>query len=372
MAKKTVCILAPVHCSTDIRVYQKEAKTLSNHGYKVILFACKNDDSDQSDVEIQRTNHKTRFERFVNIPKIFWKAYQLKADIYHLHNPDTLPIGFILRLLGKKVIYDTHEDFIKRISIKYWIPNSLRRIIASIVTTLEKLAGIFFSAVIVTQIEVQKRIGSKAFILENSPISQGPLINEAYSLSKTMTKDNVFRVIYAGGISLTRGLEEIVQAVGLLNNHLPARLWLCGPVENPRDLETVMSSSYGIFVDYLGLLRQSHAFAYLIIADAGLVTIKDACDYSQTSPNKLYEYMLFGLPFIASNFKKWRKQIESVRAGFFVNPQNPKEIAEKLQWIATHPEASAEMGRRGKEFISGVYNWEQESKKLLALYDKLL
>jgi len=375
MFKKTVCIVAPVHPSTDIRVYQKEAKTLANHGYRVVLFAFnafKGEDTVQDEVEICCTNYRTRFERFLNIPKIFWRVCQLKADVYHLHNPDTLPIGFMLKILGKKVIYDTHEDFAKRILLKYWIPTFLRRIVASIVETLEKLAGTFFSAVIVTQPEVQKRIGGKAYVLENAPISRGPLIDESYCLSKTIAKDNVFRVIYAGGISMTRGLEEMVQAVGLLNNHLPAQLWLCGSVENSRDLERVMSSSYGIFVEYLGLLRQSHTFAHLIKANAGLVTIKDVCDYSQSSANKLYEYMLFGLPFVASNFKKWQKQLKSVRAGFFVNPHNPEEIAEALWWIATHPDESEEMGRRGKKFIEVVYNWEQESKKLLALYDKLL
>ncbi len=371
MFRKTVCFLAPVHPSTDTRIYHKEAKTLANHGYKVILFASKNDDSWQNGVEIQRTNYKSRFERFVNIPKIFWKAYQLKADIYHLHDPETLPIGFILKLLRKKVVYDTHEDFTKKILIKYWIPKKMRSIIGIVVGILEKMAVKFFSAVIVTQQE-QKKMGGKVYVLENAPICHGSLIDEAYCLSKTIANDNVFRVIYAGGISLTRGLEEMVQAIGFLNNHLPAQLWLCGSVENPKDLKRVMSSSYGTFVEYLGLLQLSHAFAHLIKADAGLITWKDVGDYSQTSTNKLYEYMLFGLPFVASNFKKWQKQLESVRAGFFVNPDNPEEIAEALWWIATHPDESEEMGRRGKEFIRVSYNWERESKKLLDLYDKLL
>jgi len=65
-------------------------------------------------------------------------------------------------------------------------------------------------------------------------------------------------------------------------------------------------------------------------------------------------------------------QLERIGAGLFVNPDNSEEIAEALRWIATHPCEAREMGRAGKDFVEVVYNWEQESKKILALYEELL
>jgi len=39
MADKEVCILTSVHPPFDIRIFQKEAKSLNKHGYKVLLIA---------------------------------------------------------------------------------------------------------------------------------------------------------------------------------------------------------------------------------------------------------------------------------------------------------------------------------------------
>jgi glycosyltransferase involved in cell wall biosynthesis len=164
----------------------------------------------------------------------------------------------------------------------------------------------------------------------------------------------------------------MAQAVSILNQYLPARLWLCGHVEINADLEKIMNSPEGKYVDYLGVLNQSMAYAYLIKADVGLITIQDVGDYSQTSPNKLYEYMLFHLPFVASNFLKWQHQLHDIAAGIFVNPDSPENISKALYKIAQNPDEANQMASRGNQYIATANNWTIESAKLLALYKKLL
>ena len=42
--------------------------------------------------------------------RCFWLALKTNSKIYHFHDPELIPYAILLRLFGKKVIYDVHED----------------------------------------------------------------------------------------------------------------------------------------------------------------------------------------------------------------------------------------------------------------------
>ncbi|MDP8267165.1 MAG: glycosyltransferase [Candidatus Tenebribacter davisii] len=369
---KRVCIIAPVHHYQDIRVYQKEAKTLSQNGYTVLLIARCDHDKIENDIQIINIKYKTRIQRFLLIPYIYYKAIKTKADFYHLHNPDTIIIGFLLKLMGRTVIYDTHEDFKKKILIRYWIPGFLKRITAMFITFLERVAGLLFDAIIVTQKSVGHRISKKALVLTNAPIKNGELFENAYQFSEGIVDQPCKRLIYVGGISSARGLKTMVQSMANLNLEYSTRLWLIGPFENNLECEKIQEIEGWEYVDYLGILPQSEAFAYMIRSDIGLVLLEDVADYSQTSANKIYEYQCFGLPFIASNFSKWVNELKKINSGLFVDASNVLEVSKKILYLLKHQDIAIEMGRNGKSYIQNEFNWENESTKLIQLYKDLV
>jgi glycosyltransferase involved in cell wall biosynthesis len=51
---------------------------------------------------------------------------------------------------------------------------------------------------------------------------------------------------------------------------------------------------------------------------------------------------------------------------------NPKEIAEAIKYIIENPKEAEQMGKNGKRAVEEVYNWVNEEKKLLKLYEDLL
>ena len=63
--------------------------------------------------------------RFTRIFKSFFifpfKAICINSDIYHIHDPELIPAGLILKLLNKKVIYVIHESYSEDIFNKFWI-----------------------------------------------------------------------------------------------------------------------------------------------------------------------------------------------------------------------------------------------------------
>src|SRR5262249_16443122 len=125
------------------------------------------------------------------------------------------------------------------------------------------------------------------------------------------------------------------------------------------------------YVDRIPRLPPEQAFAYISCADVGLVVLRDLGDHATTDPNKLYEYMAFGLPFIASDFKTWRDRLSWLGAGLFVKSGDVRDIAEALIKLARNPAKRTQMGKKGRAFVEG-HSWERESIKLRDLYDRIL
>jgi glycosyltransferase involved in cell wall biosynthesis len=81
--------------------------------------------------------------------------------------------------------------------------------------------------------------------------------------------------------------------------------------------------------------------------------------------------MSAGLAVVASNFPLWIEIVEKNNCGICVDPYNPKQIAEAIDFLARNPDKTKKMGQNGRRLVIEKYNWEIEEKKLLVLYVKL-
>jgi glycosyltransferase involved in cell wall biosynthesis len=370
----TVCVVAPVHLWDDVRVFHKEARTLAGAGYRVIVIARAPGREFIDGVEVvpARTATSSRFLRFVALPAVFLQAVRVKADVYHLHNPDTLPIALGLKMIGRKIVYDTHEDFSKKILIRSWMPAILRQPAARVVVLLEGFVSSIVDATIVTQAGVLGRVDRSAMLIGNPPRLESALLSRVADLAADISTDfNGLRAVYLGDINAARGLFEMIEALEIANETTAVRLWLVGPGSEV-DLRTAAALPGWRYVDRIPRLPlPEQAFAYVSRADVGLVVIRDVGDHATIDSNKLYEYMAFGLPFIASNFKAWRDRLGGLTAGLFVKPGDAREIAGALIKLARNPAKRMQMGKRGRMFVE-AHSWERESVKLLELYDRVL
>ncbi len=120
---------------------------------------------------------------------------------------------------------------------------------------------------------------------------------------------------------------------------------------------------------HLGTPGRPYVLAHSV---AGLVTLHPIINYIDALPVKMFEYMVAGIPVIASNFPLWRGIIEGNQCGLCVDPLNPSEIAKAIDYILTHPAEAQRMGENGLRAVKEKYNWDIEEKKLLALYGQLL
>jgi glycosyltransferase involved in cell wall biosynthesis len=368
-----VCILTSVHPAFDVRVFHKEAKTLAAAGYDVTLVVphMEMETVCVSSVRIRPIPPPAnRWERMALTPGRIWRAALAeKADVYHLQDPELVPLGFLLKMLGKKVVYDVHEDLKEDILTKDYLPRAIRYPLAWISNGIEKLFSRRFDAILTATDEIAgKFIRSKRVIA----LKNYPRLAE-FDVSVEWPRQHAqFRSVYVGGLTDVRGISQLVQAMGALGDMKDARLVLCGKFESePYEKELRREGGFQA-TEFLGWIDYRQMPDLLATMDAGLVCLLPIPQFVVSLPIKLFEYMAAGLPVIASNFPLWRGIIESAGCGICVDPRNPLEIAAAIRYLYEHPQERRAMGERGCRAVRERFNWEAEGEKLISVYQQLL
>lgn len=370
---KRVCHITTVHPLLDPRIFYKEVKTLDKEGYKVTIVAPYKKDGKVNDIEVLSLKKpKNRIFRILfSSRKAYKLALLLNADIYHFHDPEFLPFAAKLKKkTNAKIIYDIHENVSLQILTKDWIPKFLRSFFSKVYKFRERKALNFIAWLLLAEdsyLEEYKGYKKKT-VIRNYPIIKKDLIENKVN--------NLKELIYVGAINEKRGIFEIIKAVNILNKkNQEVKVKIVG------DIEERLKSRINEFIDFLGLRdniiftgRVAYPEAMRLIRGAGigLSILKPIPNYVDSLPTKIFEYMMNGLPVVASNFPLWKKIIESNNCGICVNPKEPKEVAKAIKYLIENPKKSREMGGNGKKAIFEKYNWQEESKKLLEVYGKLL
>lgn len=365
----TIVHFTSVHSPHDMRVFRKECRTLADAGYDVVLVAPADEDEQGNGIRIRavpRCRHRLA-RMTLGVWRIWRKAVAEKGAVYHFHDPELLPVGVILRLCGKKVVYDVHEDYPKGIQSKPWIPRPLRYLVSILVNGVERLCARFCHRMVVVTPSIGRRFDPRRTVL----VQNFAMCNELGKGNPVPMRERRPWVTYVGGLELIRGLREMVSAVASLPAGLDARLQLGGTAENPEVLSSIVRDAGKGHVDCLGFLSRDKVADLCAQSRAGLLLFHPVPNHVEAQPTKMYEYMAAGLPVIASDFPLWRKVIDEARCGICVDPTNVKAIAAAIQWILEHPDEAQAMGQRGQEAMRTKYCWEQEARKLVAMYAEL-
>ena len=367
---KKVCHLTSVHPPFDIRIFHKECKTLSQAGYQVVLIAPHDREEDVEGVRIRALpKAKNRFKRMTQTQlQLCKEAIRENADTFHLHDLELLPLGLFLKLHGKRIIYDVHEDYSQALLSREWIPFWLRRLVGQMVVGGEWLGGKFFDGVVAATPKIAKKFPT----IKTTTVQNFPFLSQSTENLGIPYQQREKIVAYVGVVSPLRGAKEMVEAMALLPHRLGARLRIAG-IFNPVALEVEARKLPGWDrIDFLGWQRHQEAMAMLGEARMGLVVFHPDPNHTEAQPNKLFEYMSAGIPVIASDFLLWRRVVEEIQCGLLVDPLNPKAIANAAQWLLEHPAEAEEMGKRGQKAIREHYNWDVEARKLLKFYERIM
>ena len=362
--------LTSVHYAFDTRIFHRECQSLALAGYDVTLIAPHAD----GDLKLKGVNVRAirpprdRRERQTStIWAVYRAAVRENADIYHFHDPELLLIGLLLKLRGKKVIYDVHEDYKRTMDGKQWLPSFLHGPAAFAVRVCETAMGRGCDRIIVVTPTIARNFSPKQTRL----VQNYPLLDELYSQNALAYEQREPIAIFVGWLGDYSGIESMRIAIELAAREFPMRLLIAGKLK-PGALATYDESNTNKMIDHLGFLSRPQVAELIAKARMGLVTILPLDCYIDAQPTKMFEYMSGGLPVIASDFPVYRKIIEAAECGLVVDPLNPAAIAEAILWLMRNPSRAAEMGRNGRRAVVEKFNWESEAKILVSIYEELL
>ena len=369
MSKLTLKVvhLTSVHPRYDTRIFFKMCRSLALNGYNVsqVIADGKGDEIKDgvSIVDVGATNMGRLSRMIKTSSRIFEKAKKLDGDIYHIHDPELIPAGLKLKKLGKKVIFDSHEDVSKQILSKTYLNKISKIILSKLFEWYEYWSLPKFDYLITATPFIRDKL------LKINPntvdINNFPLLNEL-KISSWMHKENT--VAYIGGISEARGIKEVILALSFTQN---VCLNLAGSFSEKIFEEKIKKYENWSKVNRLGFLNRQQVSEVLAKSKAGIVTFLPEPNHINAQPNKMFEYMSAGLPVIASNFLLWREIIEGNQCGICVDPLNPKAIGDAMQYLMDNPQKAEQMGKNGRKAVEQKYNWSMEEKKLLTLYKNL-
>ncbi|WP_243465227.1 glycosyltransferase [Photorhabdus temperata] len=124
-------------------------------------------------------------------------------------------------------------------------------------------------------------------------------------------------------------------------------------------------------IDEVGFLNRTETKELLSKSIAGIVLFHPLPNHIDAQPNKMFEYMSAGIPVIASNFDLWKDIILENNCGICIDPLNPKEIANAIDYLSNNYNLAEEMGNNGLLAVNKKYNWDTEQNKLTKFYQQI-
>lgn len=365
--KIKVCHLTSAHPDGDIRIFHKECVSLVEAGFEVHIVVPNTTSRIEKGVHIHGIQAEAggRINRMQKVAKqVYEEALKIDAAIYHFHDPELLSFGLKLQKKDKKVIYDAHEDVPRQILGKPWIPKMFRKIISLVFERYENRISSQLSFIVVSTPTIKDR-----FIQINSnceAICNYPILNENTTIPDWDTRNN--EICYVGGITVMRGIKELIDALEFTKN---IRLNMAGsysPLSLKNELKVLPAWEK---VNEFGFVGRNEIVEILNQSKIGIVTLYPQPNYLESLPIKMFEYMLAGIPVIASDFPLWKQIVEGSDCGICVDPKNSKQIGESIMKILNDDQRAKEMGLNGRKVILEKYNWGIEAQKLISIYHQL-
>lgn len=366
-----VCHMTSAHGVEDVRIFHKECVTLAKAGYDVYLVE-RGESYDKNGVHIVGvgdipTNRRKRMTE--GVQKVYDAALKVDADIYHLHDPELLRIALKLKRLGKKVIFDSHEDYVKQTKEKKYLPLHSAKLVAFVLKyymkyVLDRIDGVIFPC-----LNMDGTFPVWTDCVHKVTVDNYPLKEEFFNHYNSTVAKEIRSLCYVGGLERGRAVKEVVLAVGRVGG----KLFLAGSFQSSEYHDEVTTLLEFESVEYLGHINWEQVREVLSKSEIGVAALLKVGQYATMSnlPTKAHEYMAMGLPIILTDIPYNVAFVEKYKCGVCVDPKDTEAYAEAIEYLFNHPEEAKQMGLNGRKAVEQEFNWDTQAMKLLELYKEL-
>lgn len=358
-----VCHVTSMHKPFDGRIFLKQCISLSKK-YEVYLIQANTPDQIKERVKVLGVDIPSgRLKKMLTRRPVLEKALEVNADIYHIHDPELLSLIPKLKKKGKKVIFDSHENFPGVILIKEYLPLFIRKIVSRLYEKYERHNLKYCDAIISVTPDIVKRlskINPNSYLITNYPIYKDVPDNRKWGRS----------VCFAGGVNKEWMHHSIVES--LVNTDAEYRIvGVCAYPEYEQRLKSLPGWKKVVMLGKIkheevnGFMQENSAGMALYTYDDANVNYKEGTLGNQ----KLFEYMMAGIPIITSHLRLWEELVKDNDCGLVVEPEDVNTISDAINYLVNNPEEARRMGDNAQRAVKEKYNWSTQEKTLFEAYE---
>jgi glycosyltransferase involved in cell wall biosynthesis len=309
---------------------------------------------------------------FIQTIKLFFEAWRVRTNIVICFELRTLIMGLILKFFKRvKLIYDCHEYRPERYST--FFPRFLSNIAINFLMKFEKLLANNSDFLWCVNMHLSDRLRpgrNHVIVLPNYP--KNDFISNSEKLPvKILQRFNKKKIIiYAGGISESRGITACLFMISYLRHSIPnvycIFLGTVSPIYKKKIDTIIKELSIENYVEFLGYIDYKDIPSYLLIGHIGIFIILPVKErYYWGEPIKYFEYSAAKLPVVMSDLPAKRALIDKYQNGILVNPYDYKETALRIAKLLKNDSLRKEMSDRGYYAFITKLNWNKIEAEML-------
>ena len=355
----------------------KEALSLANNGYKVILLAWDREGGApkhsfiSKNLVIQRfklrapygQNMRTLLGFALFYIWCFINSVMKHFQVIHCHDVDTLLCGILLKIprwSRVKLVYDMHDHPVMFLS-KF--PKS--EILINLIFTFTRS---YFDHLVVVNEGFVKYLSRRGFKKGNLTVIMN--VPETVVGRPQLRENGVFRIFYYGSLSRVRGVHNLINAVSPLSNVL---LLLAGKGELV-SLITKLERTH-TNISYLGWLSPSELDSFIrasnLILSLSSLYSPNNINHILATPEKFFTSLAHGIPVLVSEGTYQATLARRYGCGLIVDMKNISDIREVIEILVKDKELYNRLARNGLKIARERFNWKIMEKRLVSLYESL-
>ncbi len=345
---RRVLVVTTVHHPDDNRIREKTVRALGER-FRVEFAAREPGPTDSSGLTWLPLRGG-RMRRNVSA----WRLVLTRpVDVVSIHDPELLPLGVIARLLGRRVVFDMHEDVPNQILTKTWIPSVLRPVVAALSRLALRISERFLSFTLAEESYARQLRSAHPVIANHPDVDSLPRVGGE--------RDGV---IYVGSVTEERGVFDAVRAIASVGMPFTA----VGPVDvQLADRIRQVAATAGATVRLTGRLPYGEAMNLVARSLVAVSPLHDLPNYRESIPTKVLEYLAIGVPVVASDLPATRAATEGLEAVFLHGPGDVESMVTAIrQALAAGVSETAEAQ---VDAVRSRFRWPAE--RLVEIYADL-
>lgn len=301
------------------------------------------------------------------------RRHDLPADVYHGMTLSRLGLaGELARRHGGRLVYDAGDIYLETTAYV-----GLHPILRAWLARLERQGARRADRVVTVNDAYARLLAGRLGVLSPLVVMNCPPATERSGPPDRRFHERLLLpadrrvVLYHGGFSRERGIEELIAAIGAVPDGVLVLMGYGLLEEEIRAAADRPDLADRVFV--LPAVPPSELLDWVAAADVVAMPIQPTTlNHRFTTPNKLFEAMTVGVPVVASDLPGMATIVRETGCGLLCDPTDPADIAAAMREILeATPERRHGWSEAGPAAARGRYNWERQVAPLLAEYGRI-